>query len=68
VEWLEDEIGNWRREGIGVVVSLLTVEEEKELDIAAEGATLEACGMKFYFVPIMDRQVPDSESLLSQVL
>jgi len=67
-EWLDDEIGSWRREGIGTVFSLLTPEEERDLDVAAEASTARIHGMKFWSFPILDRQVPDSESRLSQAL
>lgn len=67
-EWLDDEIQGWQKEGIAAVVSLLTPEEELDLDIAAEASTVTAHGMKFCSFPISDRQVPDSESLLSQTL
>ncbi len=67
-EWLDDEIQSWHREGIAAVVSLLTPEEERDLDIAAEAFTVAALGMKFYSFPISDRQVPDSKNLLSQTL
>lgn len=67
-EWLDDEIESWRQEGIGTVFSLLTPEEERDLDIAAEANTAKAHGMKFWSFPILDRQVPHSESRLSQAL
>lgn len=67
-EWLEDEIASWRRGGVDTVFSLLTDEEERELDIAREGAEARAHGMNFLSFPILDRQVPDSESNLAQTL
>jgi hypothetical protein len=30
-DWLEDEIEGWRRQGVGVILSLLTDSENKEL-------------------------------------
>jgi len=35
-EWLDDEMASWRRDGIDMVLSLLTPEEEQALDLAAE--------------------------------
>jgi len=32
-DWLEDEIAAWRDAGINAIVSLLTAEEEQELDL-----------------------------------
>lgn len=67
-EWLADEMASWRREGIGTVLSLLTPEEESDLEVAAEAETAKSHGMKFWSFPILDRQVPDSESTLSDAL
>jgi len=39
-EWLDDEIQSWQREGVGSVFSLLTPEEEIDLDITAEASTV----------------------------
>lgn len=67
-EWLDGEIESWKREGVGTVLSLLTPEEENDLDIAAEGSTARSHGMKFWSFPILDRQVPASENHLSRAL
>jgi protein-tyrosine phosphatase len=67
-EWLEDEIASWAGDGVNSVFSLLTVEEERELDLANEAAEAEAHGMTFLSFPIPDRQVPDSESDLAKAL
>jgi hypothetical protein len=32
-DWLDDEIQSWRRSGVDVVVSLLTREEESDLNL-----------------------------------
>jgi hypothetical protein len=45
-EWLGDEIRNWHNAGVNTVFSLLTAEEEEDLDIAAEAAQAKAQGMK----------------------
>src|SRR5256886_15212490 len=64
-DWLEDEIASWRRAGIDTVFSLLTPEEERDLELADEGHQVRAHGMKFVSFPIPDRQVPSSETELS---
>src|SRR5207253_1157392 len=46
-DWLEDEIASWRQAGIDTVFSLLTPEEERDLDLADEGHQVRAHGMKF---------------------
>jgi protein-tyrosine phosphatase len=67
-EWLADEISGWKSAGITHVLSLLTPEEEKDLDLRKEAAEVSAQGMKFLSFPIPDRQVPNSESELAAVL
>jgi len=67
-EWLEDEITSWRLRGIDTVCSLLTPDEEEDLDLAHEKIQAEAQGMKFLSFPIHDRQVPESETELTKTL
>ncbi len=67
-EWLEDEITSWQRSGVNTVFSLLTSEEERDLDISREATEARAHGMKFLSYPILDRQVPDSERNLASAL
>jgi hypothetical protein len=67
-DWLEDEMGAWRSAGVDTVFSLLLPEEEHDLDISREAAEARAHGMRFLSYPIPDRQVPASESSLTQSL
>jgi protein-tyrosine phosphatase len=67
-DWLQDEISNWKRAGIGSVVSLLTPEEEKDLDLRDESRESSAHGLEFISFPIPDRQVPRSEAKLAAAL
>jgi len=67
-EWLEDEIADWGRRGIKTVLSLLTPEEQEELDLMKEAAQAKARGLAFLSLPIADRQVPSSEDKLTKVL
>ena len=57
-DWLEDEVANWKREGVGVVVSLLESDEVDELGLAAEPALCREAGIEFVSFPIADRGVP----------
>jgi len=61
-DWLEDELAEWRQAGVNTVVSLLTPEEETELDLKSEAHEVPRHGMKFLSLPIPDRQVPHAES------
>ena len=67
-DWLDDEMSEWRRAGIDTVVSLLTAEEEQDLDLENEAREVKARGMKFISLPIPDRQVPRSESEVAAAL
>lgn len=67
-EWLEDEMMGWSRSGVETVCSLLTRDEERDLDIAREGVEATAHGMKFVSFPIEDREVPASQTNLLHTL
>lgn len=67
-DWLADEIASWKRAGVGTVVSLLTPEEERDLDLAKETAEGRTQGLEMISFPIPDRQVPKSEAKLTEVL
>jgi protein-tyrosine phosphatase len=67
-DWIEDEVDKWKRAGVDVVLSLLTLEEEKDLDLRNEAAAVRGAGMEFTSFPIPDRQVPGSETKLAMVL
>ncbi|MGA8530119.1 MAG: hypothetical protein WB622_10415 [Acidobacteriaceae bacterium] len=47
-----------RDEGVHVLVSLLTREDNEDLGLADEGSTAERLGIRFISYPIMDRETP----------
>jgi protein-tyrosine phosphatase len=57
-DWLEDEIGQWQREGLEMVVSLLEAAEVAELELGAERGLCATRGIEFLSFPIPDRGVP----------
>jgi protein-tyrosine phosphatase len=67
-DWLEDEVLGWRRSGIDTVVSLLTGEEERELDLVHEASEARKHDLSFVSYPIPDRGVPSNTSTLSELL
>jgi protein-tyrosine phosphatase len=67
-DWLEDEIAGWQQAGVARVFSLLTADEERDLDLTNEAAEVKARGMKFTSLPVPDRGVPNSESELAAAL
>jgi protein-tyrosine phosphatase len=67
-DWLEDEIASWRRDGINVVLSLPTPEEEHDLDLKTERREAKAQGIEFLSFPIPDREVPNSKTEMTSAL
>jgi hypothetical protein len=61
-------MASWRQSGIDVVLSLLTPEEENDLDLMAEERESNAQGMEFVSYPIPDRDVRRSEAGMSSIL
>jgi protein-tyrosine phosphatase len=65
---VRDDLANWKRAGIDAVLSLLTPEEERDLDLREEAIEARAQGLEFTSLPVPDRQVPKSESKLALAL
>ena len=66
-DWLEDEIDHWRREGVGLVVSLLEPDEIQDLGLEAEGALCRSRSIEFISYPIPDRGVPANATTAVQL-
>jgi len=60
--WMEDEARDLESKEVNGVVSLLTLEENEELELAGEKEALESRGLRFYSFPIPDGGTPGSES------
>jgi protein-tyrosine phosphatase len=67
-DWLADELAGWKRAGVHLVVSLLTPEEERDLDLRNEANEAGQFGLEFASIPIPDRQVPRSDKELGVAL
>ena len=67
-DWLSDETKRWRESGIQTVLSLLTREEESDLDILEESVEAAKQGMKFISFPIPDRGIPSSSTAAMEML
>ncbi len=67
-DWLGDDVASWRRSGVSAVLSLLTPDEEKNLDLLGEAAEVRTQGMNFTSFPIPDRQIPRSDAKWIEVL
>jgi protein-tyrosine phosphatase len=57
-DWLYDELAAMSREGIDVLVSMLTPEESCELGLHRESEECTAAEIRFVNLPIPDRSVP----------
>src|SRR5215472_823743 len=57
-DWLADEIHTWQQAGVNVIVSMLTPEEQTELDLEDEALLCEHCQLVFRSLPIPDRALP----------
>jgi len=67
-DWLCDELNALSREGIDVLVSMLTEEEANELGLHRESEECGAAGIKFVNLPIPDRSVPlDRDAFLHSI-
>jgi hypothetical protein len=59
-EWLQQDVQILKNDGIDILVSLLSPEESRELDLAEEKAACSSLGISFVNFPLPDRQVPPS--------
>ena len=59
-DWLEDDLAKLKRNGIDVLVSLLTQQESDELGLHAEEQLAHRLGIAFSCYPIPDRTVPQT--------
>lgn len=60
-EWLEDEIVHFKKQDIGVIVSLLESSEIAELGLKDEEALCIKHGIVYINFPIPDRDIPQSK-------
>jgi protein-tyrosine phosphatase len=67
-DWLEDEMKGWRLGGVDLLVSTLTPEEEREMDLEDEEKLARESGMEFVSLPIPDREIPPSRARLLQTV
>jgi protein-tyrosine phosphatase len=67
-DWLSDDIARWKRAGVNAVLSLLTPEENRDLDLSNEAGEVRAQALEFSSFPIPDLQVPKSEAMLAETL
>jgi protein-tyrosine phosphatase len=61
-DWLNDEMNGLRDAGVEVLVSMLTPDEENELDLQGEAGAASMAGLDFVSCPTPDRGVPDAQT------
>ena len=67
-DYIEDEIGSLRGQGIDVLVSLLTADESKELGLGGEEEACRKNSVRFISFPIEDRSVPRDADALARLV
>jgi predicted protein tyrosine phosphatase len=67
-DWLEGEVQSWRRGGVDLIVSLLTSEEQTELNLTDEEALCGANAIGYVHFPIVDRGVPSSAEAFAELV
>ena len=67
-DWLEVDLANWKRAGIDRIISLLTLEEERELELGIEANLVRELGLDFQNFPISDREVPEDEEAFAEFI
>jgi protein-tyrosine phosphatase len=67
-DWLSDDIQRLAEEGVQILVSPLTVEEELELQLENEAAICLGKGIEFRAIPIPDLGVPPGSAAFINVV
>ena len=67
-DWLEDEVTGWQRAGVDAVLSLLTAQENEDLQLSQESDLSQARGLRFFQFPVEDRGIPVSRDDASKLI
>ena len=62
-DWLGDEIKGLNREGVNIIVSLLTPDEAADLGLQDESRFCEMSGIQFFSLPVEERSVPNEHEV-----
>lgn len=66
-EWLASDLSALRRDGIDILVSMLTKAEAADLGLSLEQALCEQAGLEFRSFPVPDHSVPASHRALQEL-
>jgi protein-tyrosine phosphatase len=67
-DWLADEVADWKRAGLDIVVSALTPDEALSMDLTQESDEASRQGMQLVSFPIPDRGTPSSFGEVSKLV
>jgi protein-tyrosine phosphatase len=67
-DWLSEEMSALSREGVDILVSMLTGEETKELGLDHESEECAAVGIRFLNVAVPDRSVPSDPNAFLNIV
>src|SRR5262245_25497767 len=67
-DWLMDEIQAWQEAGVDAIVSLLTIEEQTELDLNEEAWLCAHHQLAFWPLPIPDRALPSDDAAADRLI
>jgi hypothetical protein len=67
-EWLEEEILNLKKQGVGTIVSLLEQSEVYDLGLEKDPELSLKHGIEYISFPIADRNVPNSSSGIKNLI
>jgi protein-tyrosine phosphatase len=65
-DWLDRDVAIWRTAGFNAVLSLLELQEAKEVGLEQEAEACGRAGLAFASYPIADRGVPNSVAAVEQ--
>jgi protein-tyrosine phosphatase len=66
-DWLEDEVADWKKAGVDVVVSALTPDEVETMELGHALAEGQRQGVEIVSFPIPDRGTPTSLAVSTKV-
>lgn len=67
-EWLEDEIVHFKKQNVGVIVSLLQPDEIDMLGLRSEQTLCREYNIQYINFPITDRSIPNSKDKTGQLV
>ena len=67
-DWLPDDVADWKRFGLHTAVSMLTAEEENELELDNEADESVRAGLQYIACPVEDSGLPSDIAGFSEIV